>query len=285
MNCKLAVLIPCGFKHQAYLPLAVASVELSSILPAQKIIITDGFRLDQKFLNTLTQLDWNVLENRFPKGASAAKNIGIREIRNDIDYVTFLDADDISHRNHFKECIQKLKSDNLAAVGCQAVTFRVNSSFPKKTLVLGHPLRPLNPHDIREHQNRKRVTSVYASVVFRRDLLNQIGFFDESKLRGEDFDFYGRFIQKGYDLGNISSQLYAYNHSMYDTYPKFKFDNQIRGRERFLVFRYLRNCLLRTVSFPIKKQVRLEWQSHFEAIKHFINQVNLYPDYGLNRNL
>jgi GT2 family glycosyltransferase len=267
------------------LPLAVASVELSSILPAQKIIITDGFRLDQKFLNTLTQLDWNVLENRLPKGASAAKNNGIREIRNDIDYVTFLDADDISHRNHFKECIQKLKSDNLAAVGCQAVTFRVNSSFPKKTLVLGHPLRPLNPHDIREHQNQKRVTSVYASVVFRRDLLNQIGFFDESKLRGEDFDFYGRFIQKGYDLGNISSQLYAYNHPMYDTYPKFKFDNQIRGRARFLVFRYLRNCLLRTVSFPIKKQVRLEWQSHFEAIKHFINQVNLYPDYGLNRNL
>ena len=285
MNCKLAVLIPCGYKHQAYLPLAVASVELSSVLPAQKIIITDGFMLDQKFLNTLIQLDWRVLENRLAKGASAAKNIGIREIRNDIDYVTFLDADDISHRNHFKECIQKLKSDQLAAVGCQAVVFRVNSSFPKKTRVLGHPRRPLNPRDIREHHKRKRVTSVYASVVFRRDLLNQIGFFDESKLRGEDFDFYGKFIQQGCSLGNISSQLYAYNHPMYDSYLKFKFDNQIRSSERFSFFRYLRNCVLRTASFPLKKEVRLEWQSHFEAIKHFINQANMYPNYGLNRNL
>lgn len=285
MNCKLAVLIPCGYKHQAYLPFAVASVELSSVLPAQKIIITDGFRLDQKFLNALIQLDWHVLENRLAKGASAAKNIGIRKIRNDIDYVTFLDADDISHRNHFKECIQKLKSDQLAAVGCQAVVFRVNPSFPKKARVLGHPQRPLNSRNIRELHKRKRVTSVYSSVVFRRDLLNQIGFFDESKLRGEDFDFYGRLIQLGYDLGNIRSQLYAYQHPMYDSYKRFKFDNQIRGSSKFLFLRYLRNCVLRTANFPLKKEVRLDWHSHFEAIKHFINQANLYPNYGLNRNL
>lgn len=267
--------------HQVLLPLAVSSVEIASLRPCQKIVVTDGFELNPNLKRNLLNLDWTICTLSSQAGASAAKNTGIEVINSDIKYVTFLDADDLVHPAYFENAIIEMQRRDLQAVGCQAVIFQNSNNKIRNVCFKGHPKRPLLTTKSQRPWNFKRVFAIYASVIVDVKVFGIIGNFKSSLNRGEDHDFYSRLVTNGFSLENLDSKYYAYRHQNFDTFAKFVSDNKVRGTKHFLKLRYVRNCIYRAINLPLQKSIKKDWLKVYSEAVDYSEANNLQLDFGL----
>lgn len=139
--------------------------------------ILENYEDDIRIIN----LDKNV-------GLAAARNIGIKKAKG--QFVIFLDADDYLH--HHALLMQKLhltENDLIDAVSVDY--FLVNER--------GSHLRHVNAEE----------KPIACGIMFRKDLLYNIGLYDESFHAREEEDLRIRFLKK-YKIHNIVLPLYRY---------------------------------------------------------------------------
>jgi len=134
-------------------------------------------------------------------GPGGARNVGIRE--SEADYISFLDADDIMHKDKLKLSVNVLSKKEDIGMVCGNYRIMINrerlkNSFYKKPIKVNHALL----------MRQNFVAS--GSVTVKRSVFDEVGLFDETLWIAEDYDMWIRISEK-YNIEYLHKILYYYS--------------------------------------------------------------------------
>ncbi|BAY66030.1 family 2 glycosyl transferase [Calothrix brevissima NIES-22] len=203
MSPLVSIIIPC-YNSQAFLKEAIASAIAQSYSHTEIIVVDDGstdssIEIIRAFGD---RIRWETGKNR---GAPLARNRGIELAKG--EYIKFLDADDVL----LPDCIEKqlaqttqLTSSGKAIVYGDAIWInREGEPIP------GYPLRPRKSDEdaIAHILANSPLTSC---PLHKREYLLEIGGFDPSLPRGQEFDLHLRLVLAGIEFVYFPGAVYRY---------------------------------------------------------------------------
>jgi len=183
MNVAVTVVIP-AYNASQYLAESINSVLKQSIVNFELLIIDDGSTDDTADIaNRYVHADERVkLISQSNRGVSAARNFGIQSAHGEL--IAFLDADDWWLEKKLALHLQHFSSNPNLAISYGRVGFlRPNGDAMKG--ISNAPLKVLSPH-IFLYENPTITTS---NLVVRKEVFDQVGYFDESMSYNEDLEW------------------------------------------------------------------------------------------------
>lgn len=181
---KLTIIIPT-YNRVDLLRLAIRSIVRQSTSYVLDILVVDDGSTDGTacYLHDLTRRDPRVRCLRQPNaGVTAARNAGLAALLPDTDLVTFLDSDDVF------------------APGYLAQTEAHFAQAPALDMTYGRMLmvEDIDPVTLMPPKGARTaaMTAIQlSSAIFRRDLVDRIGGFDEALKQSEDVDYFLRIFE------------------------------------------------------------------------------------------
>lgn len=186
---QVSVIIPT-FNRATLLARSVESVLKQTYQDFELIIVSDG-STDNTDNIVLGYNDIRIkyLKHKKPKGASAARNTGIKICKG--QYIAFLDDDDEWTPNKLSLQIPFIKLSN-SKVGL-IYSWSKYLSTESKIIQLHNPTIK---GDVFVHMLDRQAIGSCPSIVIKREVVDVVGFFDESLPRGNDGDYWRRITQK-----------------------------------------------------------------------------------------
>lgn len=177
---EVSVIMPT-FNGAPFIGEAIASLQSQEGVAPEIIVVDDGSTDNVcDIVEAMAGRDDRIRLIRAPhRGVSAARNLGLGAASH--EYVTFLDSDDICAPGKIRRQIDKLapRPDIAAVVGHRRYFRQMTAAF-----------EPV------EGSLWKRTLDIcLASAVFRADIFDRFGGFDEKLTYGEDIDFYYRLFE------------------------------------------------------------------------------------------
>jgi len=210
-NPLVSVVIPT-YKRPDMLGRAIDSV-LNQTYDNIEIIVVDDNDEDSEhrketedFMKKYADVDNLVyLKHKKNKGGSAARNTGIRNSSG--EFISFLDDDDEFLPNKINQQLGKLlKMDNeYGAISCGYV--EINNGDKKITQKLPEGNLKL------EILQMKVSLKGGSTLLFRKEIFDNIGFFDDEFIRHQDYEFLVRFFRfyKMTTINLVLSKIYTDN--------------------------------------------------------------------------
>ena len=188
---EVSVIIP-AYNSAAFISVALDSVLAQTFDRFEIIVINDGSadtpELERELERYSRSVRYITQENR---GAAAARNAGLRVARGEL--VAFLDADDSYLPTFLAKQVALLKSSGAGLAHSDAHVFGDPRLAGQTFMGLQHASGEATPERLLSIQ-----TSVLTSaVVARRTAILDVGCFDESLRRGQDFDLWFRLSKAG----------------------------------------------------------------------------------------
>ncbi|MEQ8538034.1 MAG: glycosyltransferase [Coleofasciculus sp. D1-CHI-01] len=203
MSHLVTIIIPC-YNSQAFIEIAITSALNQTYNNVEIIVIDDGST--DKSLAIIRsfgdQIGWETGENR---GAPLARNRGIQLAQG--EYIKFLDADDVLLKNCLETQVaqaSQLPSESKAIVYGDAIWVdQHDQSIPN------YPLRPRQPEEdaIAHILANSPLTSC---PLHKREYLLEIGGFDPSLPRGQEYDLHLRLVLAGVEFLYYPGSVYKY---------------------------------------------------------------------------
>ncbi|MCD6007031.1 glycosyltransferase family 2 protein [Halomonas sp. IOP_31] len=205
-NLRLPVsVVITTYNDAEYLEQALNSVIKQTILPTEVIIVDDGSETNkaerivgEKFWGTPLDLTYYRKNNG---GPSSARNYGLKCSRQ--KYLAFLDVDDRMLPENLESKFKLIDSlpNNYFSVYGSYIISRNNKEANYRDYDGAPPTSLIGRRD--------GIPGCVYSYLFRRDLLDEVGGFDEELTHNEDFDLLIRLIKKGhYCRGSTGPGLY-----------------------------------------------------------------------------
>lgn len=187
----VSVIIP-AYNASKYIGEALNSVFAQTFSSYEVIVINDGSQdteeLERELKSYPENLRYIKQENR---GAAVARNTGLRAATG--EFVAFLDADDTWLPNFLEKQIEFLKSSKADLVYADAF-LTGESPLAGRTFMQVEPSRgEVTP----ENLLAIKVTILTSSVLARKKPILEVGLFDETFRRGQDFDLWLRLAKAG----------------------------------------------------------------------------------------
>jgi glycosyltransferase involved in cell wall biosynthesis len=204
-QATVSVVIPvCN--NEAYIAAAVRSVLAQTRPPTEIIVVDDGstdgtasalepYRSSVKYVYQ---------QNR---GEPAARNRGVREAKS--EHVAFLDADDL-----WLPTKLELQLDYLRAHAHCALVYTDMSTFDEHGIIdasVKDRFRMTLPSGRIFPALFMRALFGSGSVIFRKECVDKVGYFDEDLLVGSDYEMWLR-IARHFELGVVDQPLLMYRH-------------------------------------------------------------------------
>lgn len=174
-----------AFNCERYVGQAIESVLVQTFQDFEIVIVddtsTDG---TEAILQTYTQRDERirVFRNETNQGPVRTMNIGLRHARG--EFVAVHDADDLSLPHRLETQVKFLRANpHIALVGGGAYVIDEEGE-EVKVINWGHK----EPEVIRQHLEEGYHTFIHTSVMFRRECIEAIGFYDEFFSASHDYD-------------------------------------------------------------------------------------------------
>ncbi|MCV7315369.1 mycofactocin biosynthesis glycosyltransferase MftF [Mycolicibacillus parakoreensis] len=176
-----------------------------------RVIVVDDGSVDPVRVEDLSAADCTVevLRHRSSRGPAAARNTGLRACTS--DYVAFLDSDVVPRRGWLEALLGHFCDPTVALVAPRIVSL-VQEDTPiaryeavHSSLDLGGREAPVIPYSTVSY-----VPS--AAIICRRDILAEIGGFDEGLCSGEDVDLCWRLVESGARLRYEPVALVGHDH-------------------------------------------------------------------------
>jgi glycosyltransferase involved in cell wall biosynthesis len=197
----ITIVIP-AYNYAQYLRDAIDSA-LNQTIPCEVVVVNDGStdnteEVAKSYGNKI------VYVSKKNGGLSAARNSGIVVATG--KYITCLDADDTLEPTFAEKCLE-LFAPTVGIVKTRVSNFGDNTD---KHIVTGQ----VNYVSIRQ------MNQITATAMFRRDIWEEVGGYDENMKDGyEDWEFWIRIVKAGYQVKTVDEFLFNYRkhgHSMID---------------------------------------------------------------------
>ena len=146
--------------------------------------------------NAPCKFKWFSQEN---KGASSARNLGIRNAKGEI--ICFIDDDCVADEKWIENLVRGFDSHKIGGVGGEFVPAQEPRTYVEK-----YEKRILN------QRNNIRVYILTGNSAFRREVIDLIKGFDENLKRLEDLDLSLRLKLAGYELKYVPEAIVYYHH-------------------------------------------------------------------------
>lgn len=205
MDYSISVVIPTHNRPNL-LHRAVESV-LSQTVPVAEILIVDDLddsktkELCLSFENSLIRY----VPNMSGRGASSSRNLGVSLAVS--NYVAFLDDDDLWLPEKIEKQIKMIRADKLDACFSQMLIKYENTDIVYST-------RTSNSSNPKREILFENFIGGTISAIIKRDLLLEVGSFDEEFKAREEYDLWIRIIHSGAQIGVVEEPLTVVHRSL-----------------------------------------------------------------------
>jgi glycosyltransferase involved in cell wall biosynthesis len=204
----VSVVIP-AYNVARFIRETLDSVFAQTIANYEVIVVNDGSPDTEEFERAIEpyreRLRYLSQENR---GASAARNAGLRAARG--EWIAFLDADDLWLPAYLDEQLRFIREHNCDLACADAMIFGDSSAAGQTYMEAVMESAPASGEvtflDL-VSSDRSLMTS---GVVARRDLILEVGLFDEALRNAQDFDLWLRLARHGARLAYQRQVLLCY---------------------------------------------------------------------------
>ncbi len=205
---KISVIIP-AYNVAPYIGETLDSVFAQTFADYEVIVVNDGSPdtedLERALARFIGRLDYLKQENR---GASAARNTGLHAAQGEL--VAFLDADDLWLPNYLDEQVKFMRARVCDLVCADAEVFN-DASREEKTYMESLMADAPPTGDVTFLGLLSAEQSLITSgVVARRELVLEVGLFDEALRNSQDFDLWLRLARQGAQMAYQCRTLLRY---------------------------------------------------------------------------
>lgn len=189
ISYSVSVVIPMYNAEQTIVR-TLESIVNQSYLPREIIIVDDGssdssYELVESFINLHPELNFKLI-NKKNGGVSSARNLGMK--MSNSNWIALLDSDDEWLPSKLERQLQILKENtHIDFLGTNRNDEHFKSVLWKK---LGH-LTKISPKLL-----LIKFLFVVPTVIFKRSIVNDIGYFDENQKFAEEGNYFIRISQK-----------------------------------------------------------------------------------------
>ena len=189
---EVSIIIP-AYDCAAYIGDALDSVFNQTSTRFEVIVVNDGSpdteHLERELKRFESRIRYIKQENR---GVAAARNAALKVARSDL--VAFLDADDYYMPAFLEKQIALLKSTNADVVHADALLFGDPQQQGRTFMTLQNATGDVTPERLLSIKS----SILTSTVVARKAPILEIGMFDETMRRAQDFDLWFRLAKAGY---------------------------------------------------------------------------------------
>lgn len=205
MNDTVTVIIP-AYNASRYLSQTIDSVLAQTFHNFELLVIDDGSTDDTaEVTRYYSHKDSRVkLFSQPNQGVSAARNTGVRLAQG--KFIAFLDADDQWLQDKIFAHVEHLNSESNLGISFGRVEFMKHNGKPTGQFS-NSPLNKLKPQNFLSEN--PIITG--SNPVVRREVFEQVGYFDENMSYAEDLDWFLRVICSGsWKVEGINKVLMRY---------------------------------------------------------------------------
>lgn len=206
---KLSIIMP-AYNREKYIGKAIESILNQNFKDFELIIIDDGStdqtsKIIKKFQDSRINYEWQ--ENA---GEYAATNKALKKTKG--KYLTWVHSDDLLPISSLKFRVQALdKNPKIELVHGDIVKIDSKGKIIDKLLATNDDYQKIFNHYCQNEETRsnKKYFVNHLTFMFRREILNRVGYFDEKLPYAGDLDWMMRVIKKCTML-RIPKVLYKY---------------------------------------------------------------------------
>jgi succinoglycan biosynthesis protein ExoA len=197
---SVSIIIPC-FNEQATIYKLLEAIQVQTYSLAKlEVIIADGMSTDNtrfeiaSFADTHPDLQITIVEN-LKRNIPAGLNCALKKARGEI--IVRLDAHSIPHPNYIERCVADLEAGLGDNVGGIWIIRPSSESWIAQSIAIASS-HPIGVGDARyRYAWKSGLVDTVPFGAFKRDLLALVGFFDETLLTNEDYEFNARIRKSG----------------------------------------------------------------------------------------
>ncbi|MDN3401234.1 glycosyltransferase family A protein [Pseudoalteromonas sp. APC 3213] len=206
----ISVVIPL-FNKQKYVDFCIESLYLSAKNAGVEIevVIVDDFSTDDSVGQVLSsERNVKLLQLNENKGPSYARNFGVKHAK--FNFVYFIDADDFVDLNFFSALhlsLQLHPKEFVYVFGVQRVVDKIDYDHTSKTI--NSSIKCKTVYEYHRTLCEGLLLFTASSVCVRKDVFDEVGFFDEGSRYSEDAEFWAR-LSANYNSIVCTSKLCYY---------------------------------------------------------------------------
>lgn len=284
----VSVIMP-AYNCEKYVRTAIDSV-LQQTFADFELLIADDCSKDttRAIIDSYTDRRIKKFHNPSNQGYLVASNLLLEKAKG--SYIVFQDADDYAAPDRFEKLLGALQSDqDLYAVGSNVVT------IDDADRVLGHSQFPTTHNDIFRHISNYSNPLVGSALMFKREVLDTIGYYNLyfNRIGWEDIYWFS-LIAERYKVANLSEPLYFYRanpHSVSNANKSFRsvvgFDvcsyymkERLANREDHIKthnWKKADEMMVRFyISHRVKERSKLSIQEIYKMTGSFLSTLKLY---------
>lgn len=202
----ISVIIP-AYNAAPYISETLDSIFAQTFADYEVVIVNDGspdtIELEGALEPYLNRIVYLKQENR---GAGAARNAGLMAARG--EFIAFLDADDLWLPDYLKEQIKFIREGNYDFVYADALLFG-QSPLAGRTFM---QIAPSHGEVTFQSLISAQCNVITSGVVARRQLILDVGMFDEQLRNSQDFELWVRLVRNGARAGYQRKVLLRYRY-------------------------------------------------------------------------
>jgi len=199
------VIMP-AYNAESSISRSIESVQAQSYDDWKMIVVNDGShdqtaQIVRKFVDSDDRI---ILLNQKNAGVAAARHAGIT--KSDTEFISLLDSDDSWDKDYLKNMLSALTQDqSLSLAVCDAFICDPDGSNPKLYSSLFPMAAPVTLERV-----AMREFHVFTSVTMRRSCYLDVGGYNKSLKRAEDFDLWLRVLAAGAKATFINKPMVNY---------------------------------------------------------------------------
>jgi glycosyltransferase involved in cell wall biosynthesis len=201
-EATVSVIIPT-YNRSGLLPRALDSVLTQTYKDLEVLVVDDASTDDTSEVVAAYESDPRVryLPQKDNRGVSAARNRGLAEARG--QFIAFLDSDDEWLPPKLERQMRRFRklSDRVGLIYVGGTMVYEESTEPAQ--------RPAHRGDVYDQLLVENFIYPTSGVIIRRDVVDEVGFFDEQIPANEDWDYWLR-VARQFEIDSLAGQLVRY---------------------------------------------------------------------------
>ncbi len=215
LKSLVSVIIPCRNEAE-YIEKTIHSLYNQKNVPGEiEILVVDGMSTDgtQELLNKMSSEDGRLKLIQNPKKITPiAMNLGIKNAHG--EYIAIMGAHSEYDENYLSECIKLFEKDSAIMCTGGPIFSEGRTNFGKAAaLAMSHPIGVGNAKH--RFPNYEGFAEGAGFPVFKKEVFEKIGLYDESLIRNQDDELNFRLTKAGYKVylsPKVKSKYYVRDH-------------------------------------------------------------------------